>query len=138
MPLDEIALRKPGFLEGHRIRLGDGQEWSFPAPRLRLVPRAGDGGRIIVGIAPTTELGPDFERWFGVLMGVMPSDPMEEFEARFGAAATLLQRNYELAVDDLASLIYYDRGEPECIERWAEIERVIVGDREKKEPSSDT
>jgi hypothetical protein len=127
MPLDEVALRKPGWAEGNRVRLGDGQEWSFPRPRIRMVPRAGDDGRITAGVKAAASLGTEFEGWFDILMGVKESDALEEWEAKFGAAAKLLMLNYDLTVADLGDLLYWESGDPGSDARWFEIERAIRG-----------
>lgn len=131
MPLDEVALRKSTWVEGNRVRLGDNQEWSFPRPRIRFMPRAGEDGRITTAIAAAPGLGAEFERWFDVLMGVTDADALEEWNAKFGAAAKLLMQNYDLAVADLAELLYWESGDDESDARWVEIERAIRGVRPK-------
>src|SRR5438046_562568 len=47
--LDEHSMRRAEFTEGPRIELGDGQEWTFPRPWLRLYPVRALGGGLTVG-----------------------------------------------------------------------------------------
>jgi hypothetical protein len=42
--LDEQALRRPDFVPGTPVKLGDGQSWELRRPVVRFVPSANDAG----------------------------------------------------------------------------------------------
>ena len=72
--LDEKALRKPGFSEGYRVTLADGQEWTLPKPKIRFKPKVVDG-KVEVGGGPS--FGPEFDQQLDILFGVVDVEPIE-------------------------------------------------------------
>jgi hypothetical protein len=126
--LDERSRRKPGFTPGVAVVLADGQEWTFPLPRLRVTPRR-DGDRYAARVG---RVGlPDYEHWAEVLTGSVMLPPEEEWAVRMGAAATMLEQNYELSEAELEELLVWEADDPESDARWDAIERAILGIRPK-------
>jgi hypothetical protein len=131
--LDERALRRPGFSEGPRIVLGDGQGWTLPRPWLRLYPvRASDGGFTLGG---GLGYGADFDDLVDRLVDCEPDDIPARLALQFQMAACLLCRNYDLADRDLRRLLAIDLADPACEDRWARINQVLLGRPPK--PSAD-
>jgi hypothetical protein len=100
--IDEKSRRKPGFSAGVAVMLADGQEWTFPPPRLRLSPvRSGDGFTVTVNRVGL----PDYPRWEAVLCNEAQVPATEYWTVRMTAAATLLLANYELTDEELGALL---------------------------------
>ena len=78
MSRDEKALRTPGFSEGCRVALADGQEWVLPKPRIRFKPRIVDG-KVEIGGGPA--FGPEFDDKLDILLGVAEADLQEVLES---------------------------------------------------------
>jgi hypothetical protein len=87
MSLDERSLRKPGFSEGSKVTLADGQEWVLPKPRIRFKPRIVDGK---VEIGGGSSFGPEFDDKLDILLGVAEADPAERLRVKFEVAVRLL------------------------------------------------
>ncbi len=131
--LDESALRRPDFSDGHRVILGDGQPWTLPRPWLRLYPVRGPEGQITVGGG--VGFGAEFEALMDDLTASDPDDLTGRLAIQFRMAALLLTRNYRLTDRDLRELLVVDASDPACRERWAEINQVLMGRPPK--PSAD-
>ena len=131
--LDEKALRKPGFTEGHKIALADGQEWTFPRPRIRLKPKIVDG-RVEVGGGPS--FGPEYDDQLDALFGAVEVDPVERLRVKFEMAVRLLSANYELEPENFAELIVLEPGEPASDERWEQLSNVLLGIAPKPLPAT--
>ena len=131
--LDERALRKPGFTEGPRIVLGDGQPWAFPRPLLRLYPVRAADGRLTVGGG--LGYGPDYADLVDQLVDCDPDDTTARLALQFQMAGSLLDRNYTLNDRDLRRLLAVDLADPACEPRWAQINQVLLGRPPK--PSAD-
>jgi hypothetical protein len=131
--LDEKALRKPGFKEGHRIRLADGQEWSFPKPRLIFKPKIADG-KIDFDGGPS--FGPEFDDNIEALFGVRRAEPPERLRIKFEMAVRLLLTNYDLKPDDFCELLVLEVNDPESDARWEAIDRVLMGLSPKPSPAT--
>ena len=122
MQLDEQTLRKPTFTEGARVRLADGQLWTFPKPTVMFYPfRQPDGS-----IAVAWRLG----------HGIDHAEALErhedlagdDFQAtrigiRLELAAKLLLRNYDLDNRALRRLITLD--ETTDPELWPDLINVL-------------
>jgi hypothetical protein len=67
MRIDERACRKPGYSEGIKVTMADGQQWAIPKPRIRFKPRIVDG-KVEIGGGPS--FGPEFDDKLDVLFGV--------------------------------------------------------------------
>jgi hypothetical protein len=133
--LDEKALRTSEFRDGPAVRLADGQEWVFPRPRFRVFPVESPDGEITPGYRPT--YGSAFDRMLEVFLGVETCTTGELFDMRFKAASDLLRRNYTLTTADLATLLFYEEGDPESEGRWKAIDAILVGAPPGKKPLPD-
>ena len=131
--LDERALRKPGFQEGHRLLLADGQEWAFPKARMILKPQISDG-KIDIGGAPT--FGPEFDDKLEVILGAREATPVERLRMKFEMAVRLLAANYDLKPEDFGTLIVLEPGDPASEERWKALDDVLVGNAPKPSPAT--
>jgi hypothetical protein len=134
MPLDEKALRKPTFSEGYKVTLADGQEWTFPKPRIRFRPRIGPDGRVEVGGGPS--FGPEYDQQMDVLFGVVEAEPIERLRVKFEIAVRLLRANYELSDLDLGELLELEPGDAANDERWEQITRVVMAISPKPLPAT--
>jgi hypothetical protein len=123
--LDEASLRKPGFTEGPRIVLGDGQAWTFPRPRLRLYPVRAAEGRFTVGGA--MGYGSNYADLVDQLVECDPGDTSARLALQFQMATSLLELNYTLSDRDFRRLLAIDLADPECESRWAQINQVLLG-----------
>ena len=132
MPLDEKSVRKPGFVEGSKVTLADGQEWMFPKPKLRFKPTIIDG-RVEIGGGPS--FGPEFDDKLDILFGVTDSDPSERLRIKFELAVKLLAANYDLQPDDFAELIVLEPGDPASDERWEQLSNALMGIAPKRLPA---
>ena len=131
--LDERALRKPEFSEGHRVVLADGQEWTFPKPRIRFKPRICDG-KVEIGGGPS--FGPEFDDQLDILFGIVEAEPIERLRVKFEMAIRLLQANYELTDSDLGELLELEPGDASNDERWKQITRVVMAISPKPSPAT--
>jgi hypothetical protein len=131
--LDEKTLRKPGFTEGYRVTLADGQEWVFPRPRIRLKPKIVDG-KVEIGGGPS--FGPECDEHLDVLFGAVEVDPVERLRVKFEMAVKLLSANYDLKSEDCAELIVLEPGEPASEERWEQLSNVMLGIAPKPSPAT--
>jgi hypothetical protein len=132
MSLDEKSLRKPGFVEGSKVTLADGQEWMVPKPKLRFKPTIIDG-RVEIGGGPS--FGPEFDDKLDILFGVTDSDPSERLRIKFELAVKLLAANYDLQPDDFAELIVLEPGDPASDERWEQLSNALMGIAPKRLPA---
>ncbi len=132
MALDEQSLRKPGFSEGYKVTLADGQEWTLPKPRIRFKPRLVDG-RVEVGGGPS--FGPEFDDKFDILFGVTQADPVERLRVKFEVAVGLLGTNYNLEPEDFSELIVLEPDDPVSDERWEQLCNAIMGIAPKRSPA---
>jgi hypothetical protein len=132
--LDERALRKPGFSEGYKVTLADGQEWTFPKPRIRFRPKIGPDGRVGVGGGPS--FGPEYDGSMDVLFGIVEAEPIERLRVKFEMAIRLLQANYELTDSDLGELLELEPGDAANDERWKQITRVVMAISPKPSPAT--
>jgi hypothetical protein len=131
--IDEQSRRKPGFSPGVAVVMADGQEWTFPPPRLRLSPvRSGDGFAVAVNRVGL----PDYARWEAVLCSEAQVPPEEYWSVRMTAPATLLLANYELIDEELGSLLVWEAGDPASEERWDRIDEAILGVVPKPAPAT--
>jgi hypothetical protein len=130
--LDEKALRKPGFSEGPKVVLADGQAWILPKPRLRFKPRIVDG-KVEIGGGPS--FGPEFDDQIDILFGVIEADPAERLRVKFEVAVRLLAANYDLRPNQFSELIVLEPGDPASDERWEQLCNAIMGIAPKPSPA---
>jgi hypothetical protein len=134
MALDEAAVRKSTFSEGYPVRLADGQDWTFPKPRIRFRPKIGPDGRVEVGGGPS--FGPEFDGMLDTLFGVTEAEPVEQLRIKFEMAVRLLSANYDLTPDQLGELIVLEPGDEASDERWDQLSRVLMGIAPKPSPAT--
>ena len=132
MPLDEKSLRKPGFSEGTRVTLADGQEWTLPKPKIRFKPKIVDG-KVEIGGGPS--FGPEFDDKLDILFGVAEAEPAERLRVKFEVAVRLLAANYDLQPEHFAELIVLEPGDPVSDERWEQLCNAIMGIAPKPSPA---
>ena len=132
MPLDEIALRKPGYSEGIKVTMADGQQWTIPKPRIRFKPRIVDG-KVEIGGGPS--FGPEFDDKLDILLGVAEADPAERLRVKFEVAVRLLATNYNLEPENFADLIVLEPGDPASDDRWDQLCNAIMGIAPKPSPA---
>ena len=84
----------PDLARGARCVLADGQEWTFPTPRIRLKPRIVDG-KVEIGGGPHS--APNLTIQLDILFGVTEADPAERLRVKFEVAVRLLAANYDLS-----------------------------------------
>jgi hypothetical protein len=133
MPLDEKALRRAEWRDGHKITLSDGQEWTIPKPRLRLRPRFESGK--VVGTRDV-EYRPEDDAIVDTLFGASDVDPDAWVQARWELLARLLRANYDLSDDALTELLAIDSGDAGGQDRWTEITRALRGFGPKPSPAT--
>jgi len=132
--LDEKSLRKPGFSDGYKVTLADGQDWTFPKPRIRIGPRVGPDGAVTV---KRTAFGPEYDESLDILFGVVePENPGEYTRVKFEMAVRLLSANYDLTPAQLGELLTYEQGNPVDDERFEQLERVLLGVAPKPSPAT--
>jgi hypothetical protein len=131
--LDEKSLRKPSFTAGHAVTLADGQEWTFPKPRIRLKPKIANG-KVEIGGGPS--FGPEYDEQLDVLFGTVEVDPVERLRVKFEMAVKLLSANYDLKPEDYAELIVLEPGDPASDERWEQLSNVLLGIAPKHSPAT--
>jgi hypothetical protein len=134
--LNEMALRKPDFQDGTRIKLGDGQEWTFRNPRMRLIPKRGEDGVINTALKIAPGQGDAIEKAMTAYWDMVPDGPLGSLGLKFNLAVNLLLANYDLTDEHLESLIYMDADEPENKQLWKSIEALIQGERPKETTST--
>jgi hypothetical protein len=133
MSLDETALRRPTWRDGHKITLADGQEWTIPKPRLRLRPRFENGK--VVGVRDV-EYAPEDDSLVDTLFGAADAEADAWVAARWELLARLLRANYDLSDDALAELLVIDPEDASGSDRWSEITRRLRGLGPKPSPAT--
>jgi hypothetical protein len=131
--LNEQSLRKPTFTQGNSVRLADGQEWTFPKPRLRFKPTVSADGKVEIGGGPS--FGPEFDDKLDILFGVTEADPAERLRVKFEVAVRLLSANYDLRPEDFSELIVLEPGDPDSDARWEQLSHAIMGIAPKPLPA---
>jgi hypothetical protein len=131
--LNEIALRTPGFVEGVRITLHDGQAWAFPKPKILEVSLdfSGPGRPRFASSAPVRSFGVGyFEKLEAALASEEPLDQIQQFA---WLASDILRLNYGLSDEDLSDLLPYvvdevsGEWEPSNRAMWQSIVNVAAG-----------
>jgi hypothetical protein len=131
--LSEKELRKPTFSEGHAVTLADGQKWTFPKPRILLVPKIVNG-KVEIGGGAT--FGPEYDDQLDALFGTREVDPAERLRLQFEVAVRLLQSNYDLCDEEVSQLIVLELGDPASDERWEQLTDVLLGNAPKPSPAT--
>lgn len=126
-PLDESALRRPEFVEGDRIRLCDGQEWSFPRPIVEIYAVPGDDGIYRFEGMRRRRFGPDFDRKLDAFAATAGKTYREQLESLLQVAVDLLGRNYDLKPADFGELLAWRRDDESNDDMWRAIAEVAGG-----------
>lgn len=124
MPLDEKALRREPFSDGVKVKLGDGQEWTFPRPRMRLFPRLKEDGTTASKLVLTH--GKAFQEKLDSYFDVPQEDRLGRLEIQVTLAADLLLANYTLDDAALESLLLFDQHDEANMAMWDAISYVIL------------
>jgi hypothetical protein len=128
--LDEAALRRDTFTEGPKVRLGDGQIWTFPTPFMCMHTQIGPEGTVhAVG---SLSYGRTYLDRLDDM--IEAEDDLDRVCVQLELAASLLLRNYALDNRALRRLISIDLDtDPEM---WPAIQDVLFG-RHVPKPSAD-
>jgi hypothetical protein len=121
--LDEAGKRAPGFREGVRVRLGDGQGWHLKPPRVRYTPTRGEDGRLRFG--PRQRDDGEYQR---LLDAAAEADGGSiGMDTALSLVAHVLQSNYTLSDDDLVVLLPFLPDDPANEEMWSDAYAAAVG-----------
>lgn len=131
--LVEAERRKEGFTEGNKVALADGQEWTFPKPRLRFFPHRGVDGKIGLGAESTFDR--EYREMFVSLVEVDKDKPFEVWSLRIQIACHLLLANYELSDVELADLMPVVFDDDANMEMWENLSPALLSTPPK--PSTD-
>jgi hypothetical protein len=123
--LDEKALRKPGFTEGSRVTLGDGQEWTLPEYTYCFYPDSDEDGRIVA--SGRTSYGHDHDADLDVWLGSAEVEPVDRISAQMRVVSNLLLQNYNLEMADLQVLLRKNNADEASRDTWAAITRAVLG-----------
>lgn len=129
--LDEKALRRPGFTEGSAVKLGDGQEWTFPKPYLSMYTQIGEGGKLEAGHVFT--FGADYADRLDQYIEC--EDSIEKMFIQLELAGGLLLRNYALDNPALRRILAINMDGQSDPEMWPAIQAVLFG-RDVPKPSA--
>lgn len=123
--LDEKALRKPGFSEGSRVVLGDGQEWTLPEYTYSFYPEYGEDGRITAG--GRTSYGPEVDADLDVWLGSAEVEPIDRIGAQMRVVSGLLLRNYDLDLPALQVLLKKNNADESSRKVWEGVVHAVLG-----------
>lgn len=124
--LDETALRTPGFTEGYRVQLADGQEWTFPKPRLKFFPARGQDGKIELGGGATFD-DEEYRSLMSEYFEVDREDLYAAWSCKVRVACHLLLRNYSLADEALTELLPVEFDDEANMEMWRDLTPLLRG-----------
>lgn len=125
----EADLRSHGFREGYKVKLGDGQEWTFPKPRLRFrAARSSDGN---VGLGGGWEHDAEYQRLRDALIDCDSTNTYDLINLQVQIAANLLLRNYDLSDDALGDLLVVDFEDDANTAMWDALAPVIFANPPK-------
>ncbi len=123
--LDEKALRKPGFTEGTRVTLADGQEWSIPEYVYEFFPDYDESGRIVA--SGRASFGAETDADLDVWLGSAEVEPIDRIGAMMRVASNLLLKNYDLDMPALRSLLRKNSADEKSREVWDGLTRAVLG-----------
>lgn len=116
--IDEMARRRPDFLDGVPVRLADGQEWVLPKPKARFA-FAGDGYSVQLSCGPTiTDEDRECHRLYetnNALVAASDSTFGQVVSIQMQLSAALLRRNYTLTDEEVGTLIVFSYDESDTV-----------------------
>lgn len=122
--LDEMSLRREGFRDGYPVKLADGQEWTFPRPRLRFRPARGKDGKFALAG------GWEHDEIYGELRDELLETDSEDLFSVLSISSTiachLLLINYALSDDDLGALLPVDLDDDSNSEMWTALTPIVL------------
>jgi hypothetical protein len=131
--LVEAERRKDGFTEGNKVTLADGQEWTFPKPRLRFFPYRGDDGKMGLGGSGTFDQ--EYRELFTAFTECDKDEPYQYWTLKIQIACHLLLANYELSDAELADLMPVMFDDESNMEMWANLSPVLLSQPPKPSTS---
>ena len=114
------------------IKLGDGNEWLFPKPKVGLSAEVAPDGRLRFADKKSRSFGPAYDELVDAFLE--SEDGVTEAEALLALAVDLLKRNYDLTPAEFAALLPRWFDDDENKEMWAEIANVALGKSPKPTP----
>lgn len=110
--IDEVAARRPDWVEGEWILLADGQRWSFPRLRGRLLMAPNPEVQWTVGGHPDPDTGEAFRAAHELLLSEQAT-AVDMMNLTAHLATLLLLRNYRIdAIEALHLLVGGFEGRP--------------------------
>ena len=108
--IDEETRRRPEFAGEVPVVLCDGQTWHLPKPRINLAPRR-IGGKF--------EIRPEVRGWGdeyyqkldALELAYQHDDTTEILNAQMDLCCALILKNYDLADEELARVLWFDSGD---------------------------
>lgn len=140
--MNEQELRKPEWVEGVWITLGDDQSWCLPKPvvfqratRFRRKIVTGPDGASSLGMPIPIDADP----YFAKMAELFLLEDVDYLNALLNLAAILLRHNYDLDDDALGDLLIFEHDEDgqqtdANREMWLAIRDVAIGNAPKPTP----
>lgn len=127
--LDEKTLRREGWTEGPKVKLRDGQEWTFPRPWMTLFPGRDEQGNI--AIYNVDLYGVDHLEELDRFHELGEEDGFARTAIILTLASRLLLLNYDLTDRQLRSLLPMElRGDADN-SAWEAVRGVVFGQSPK-------
>jgi hypothetical protein len=124
-PLNEVSLRRPGFVPGTPIRLADGQVWQFRRPRVRFVPAHHESGLAVFLTGLRDGFSGLLDRREEMLKPESESTLAELAEVELELGGRMLLANYDLTTEQLAEVLQFSYERHEDPEGWSIREAVM-------------
>lgn len=120
MPLDELSLRRPDFVEGEPVVLADGQAWQLRRPIVRFVPAETESGfAVCLSLNNDGTYGSHYRRY----EAVEPGQPV--IAESLALARAVLLANYDLTPEQVGELIQFGASDDDP-EGWRIREEVMA------------
>jgi hypothetical protein len=120
MPLDEVTLRRPDFVEGEPVVLADGQTWQLRRPLVRFTPAETDSGfAVVLSLNNDPQYGALYRRY----EAVEPGCPV--MAESLALARAVLLANYDLTADQVGELLQFGASDDDP-EGWRIREEVMA------------
>lgn len=119
---DERELRRPEWVEGVWIALGNGQSWSFPRPTLTLYPALRADGSVAFDDARAS-----MDAAYDAKVEAFIEADSNVLSCLLALAVDLLARNYTTGISHYRTLFPYRPGDAANAEMWSEISDLAMG-----------